>query len=167
VKRAEQAELELRVLREGLRANGADPTQIQNLWAQIRLRNRQWRDAKRERDEAQAERDKLRQVLHLLRYGMARAKDAQLSAAYVVELIDRTTETVMGQAPEPCDRDQQYARAERAEAAIERIARVVLATLEEPNGTNLLDLYEKALADAHSMSVQDVRKRYLHQLRHG
>lgn len=44
--RANIAESELRVLRSGLRANGADPTQIQNLWAQIRLRNRQWRDAK-------------------------------------------------------------------------------------------------------------------------
>ncbi|MFJ4712697.1 hypothetical protein [Streptomyces sp. NPDC088785] len=43
---AEHAATELRVLRAGLRANGADPTQIQNLWAQIRLRNRQWRDAK-------------------------------------------------------------------------------------------------------------------------
>jgi hypothetical protein len=49
-RRAESAETELRTLRTGLRANGADPTQIQNLWAQIRLRNRQWRDAKHERD---------------------------------------------------------------------------------------------------------------------
>lgn len=46
--RAEMAETELRTLRAGLRANGADPTQIQNLWAQISLRNRQWREAKRE-----------------------------------------------------------------------------------------------------------------------
>jgi hypothetical protein len=45
-RRADIAETELRVLRAGLRANGADPTQIQNLWAQIRLRNRQWREAK-------------------------------------------------------------------------------------------------------------------------
>jgi hypothetical protein len=54
VQRAERAETELRVLRAGLRANGADPTQIQNLWAQIRFRNRQWREAKQERDQAQA-----------------------------------------------------------------------------------------------------------------
>ncbi|MFD6294542.1 hypothetical protein ACFWFU_07025 [Streptomyces sp. NPDC060235] len=46
--RAQTAETELFVLRCGLRANGADPTQIQNLWAQIRLRNRQWRDTKQE-----------------------------------------------------------------------------------------------------------------------
>lgn len=60
--RADIAEKELRVLRSGLRANGADPTQIQNLWAQIRLRNRQWRDAKRERDEAQAAIERMRAV---------------------------------------------------------------------------------------------------------
>ena len=47
-RRADIFETELRVLRAGLRANGADPTQIQNLWAQIRLRNRQWAEAKRE-----------------------------------------------------------------------------------------------------------------------
>ncbi|MGW2379285.1 hypothetical protein [Streptomyces sp. NPDC001658] len=47
-RRADIFETELRVLRTGLRANGADPTQIQNLWAQIRLRNRQWRETKRE-----------------------------------------------------------------------------------------------------------------------
>ncbi|PWI08345.1 hypothetical protein DIZ27_23185 [Streptomyces sp. NWU339] len=47
-RRADIAETELRTLRSGLRANGADPTQIQNLWAQISLRNRQWRDTKRE-----------------------------------------------------------------------------------------------------------------------
>jgi hypothetical protein len=44
--RADLAETELRTLRAGLRANGADPTQIQNLWAQISLRNRQWREEK-------------------------------------------------------------------------------------------------------------------------
>ncbi|PNG17596.1 hypothetical protein [Streptomyces cahuitamycinicus] len=63
VQRANIFETELRVLRAGLRANGADPTQIQNLWAQIRLRNRQWRDAKRERDQAQAAIERVR-ALH-------------------------------------------------------------------------------------------------------
>lgn len=47
-RRADVAERELHVLRSGLRANGADPTQLQNLWAQISLRNRQWRETKRE-----------------------------------------------------------------------------------------------------------------------
>lgn len=51
--RANIAETELHVLRSGLRANGADPTQIQNLWAQIRLRNRQWREAKQRADNAE------------------------------------------------------------------------------------------------------------------
>ncbi|MGW5126704.1 hypothetical protein ACWEQ7_22140 [Streptomyces sp. NPDC004069] len=45
-RRADLAEGDVRTLRAGLRANGADPTQIQNLWAQLRLRNRQWREAK-------------------------------------------------------------------------------------------------------------------------
>ncbi|MEV5953748.1 hypothetical protein AB0M11_08215 [Streptomyces sp. NPDC051987] len=61
-RRAGIAETELRVLREGLRANGADPTQIQNLWAQIRLRNRQWRDTKRELADAQAAIERVRAV---------------------------------------------------------------------------------------------------------
>lgn len=53
-RRAEIAEAELRTLRAGLRANGADPTQIQNLWAQIHLRNRQWRDEKQRAERAEA-----------------------------------------------------------------------------------------------------------------
>ncbi|CAM5237711.1 hypothetical protein [Streptomyces griseomycini] len=48
--RAKLAEGELRTLRTAVRALGGDPTQVQNLWAQLRLRNRQWADAKRERD---------------------------------------------------------------------------------------------------------------------
>jgi hypothetical protein len=47
-RRAEIAEAELRTLRAGIRALGGDPTTIQNLWAQLRLRNRQWAEAKRE-----------------------------------------------------------------------------------------------------------------------
>ncbi|GAA3956962.1 hypothetical protein GCM10022384_07590 [Streptomyces marokkonensis] len=61
--RARIAETELRVLRAGLRANGADPTQIQNLWAQIRLRNRQWRDEKRRAERAEAAIERVR-TLH-------------------------------------------------------------------------------------------------------
>jgi multidrug efflux pump subunit AcrA (membrane-fusion protein) len=53
-RRADIAETELHVLRSGLRANGADPTQIQNLWAQIRLRNRQWREEKQRAERAEA-----------------------------------------------------------------------------------------------------------------
>lgn len=50
---ANNAATELRVLRAGLRANGADPTQIQNLWAQIRMRNRQWREEKQRAQQAE------------------------------------------------------------------------------------------------------------------
>jgi chromosome segregation ATPase len=66
-RRADIAETELRVLRAGLRANGADPTQIQNLWAQIRLRNRQWRDTKRDLADAQAVIERVREVARWLR----------------------------------------------------------------------------------------------------
>lgn len=52
-RRADIAETELRTLRGGLRANGADPTQLQNLWAQIRLRNRQWREEKQRAEQAE------------------------------------------------------------------------------------------------------------------
>jgi hypothetical protein len=62
-RRADIAETELRVLRTGLRANGADPTQIQNLWAQIRLRNRQWRDEKTRAEQAEAAVERVR-ALH-------------------------------------------------------------------------------------------------------
>ena len=55
--RADIAETELRTLRAGLRANGADPTQIQNLWAQISLRNRQWREEKQHAAQTETERD--------------------------------------------------------------------------------------------------------------
>lgn len=37
------ARLELQTLRGGLRAAGADPTQLQNLWAQLQSRTRQWK----------------------------------------------------------------------------------------------------------------------------
>ncbi|MFI5831070.1 hypothetical protein ACIA6C_28115 [Streptomyces sp. NPDC051578] len=53
-RRADTAQTELRTLRAGLRANGAEPTQLQNLWAQISLRNRQWRAAKQRAEQAEA-----------------------------------------------------------------------------------------------------------------
>lgn len=60
--RAKIFETELHVLRSGLRANGADPTQIQNLWAQIRLRNQQWRDAKQCAEWAEAAIERVRAI---------------------------------------------------------------------------------------------------------
>ncbi|MFF3127229.1 hypothetical protein ACFVRD_34110 [Streptomyces sp. NPDC057908] len=61
-RRAKSAETELHVLRSGLRANGADPTQIQNLWAQIRLRNGQWREAKQRAEQAEAAIERVRNL---------------------------------------------------------------------------------------------------------
>ncbi|QTU45619.1 hypothetical protein F3K20_12755 [Streptomyces scabiei] len=77
--RVDTAETELRVLRAGLRANGADPTQIQNLWAQIRLRNRQWRDEK-QRVEAASRVG--------TRY-MVAAEKAEAAIARVHEAVDK------------------------------------------------------------------------------
>ncbi|MGW3166958.1 hypothetical protein ACWC9Q_29690 [Streptomyces sp. NPDC001142] len=45
-RRADAAHAELRTLRAGIRSLGGDPTTIQNLWAQLRMRTRQWREAK-------------------------------------------------------------------------------------------------------------------------
>ncbi|MFJ2675094.1 DUF6085 family protein [Streptomyces sp. NPDC087525] len=61
-RRAEFAERDLHILRTGLRAAGGDPTNIQNLWAQIRLRNRQWRETKQEAREAEAVIGRVREV---------------------------------------------------------------------------------------------------------
>lgn len=62
--RAQLAETELRTLRAGLRANGADPTQLQNLWAQISLRNRQWREEKQRAERAEAAIARVREYLN-------------------------------------------------------------------------------------------------------
>ncbi|MFG3403728.1 hypothetical protein [Streptomyces sp. NPDC048142] len=82
--RAKIAETELRVLHSGLRASGADPTQIQNLWAQIRLRNRQWREEKQRAERAGAALNAVRTELAALNsettglnpYAMAGRRDA-------------------------------------------------------------------------------------------
>ncbi|MEU0332200.1 hypothetical protein [Streptomyces sp. NPDC006193] len=67
-------------------------------------------------EQREHERDQLHQVLHLLRYGMARAGSAELAASYVVQLIDTTMEMATGSALEPCDADARAARANEAEA---------------------------------------------------
>ncbi|MFF1686063.1 hypothetical protein [Streptomyces sp. NPDC058254] len=51
--RADIAEAELRTLRAGVRASGADPATIQNLWAQLSSRTRQWREEKRRAEQAE------------------------------------------------------------------------------------------------------------------
>lgn len=58
--RADLLQRELDTLRGGLREIGADPTQIQNLWAQISLRNRQWREEKQRAERAEAAIDRVR-----------------------------------------------------------------------------------------------------------
>ncbi|MFF8918032.1 hypothetical protein ACF08M_33200 [Streptomyces sp. NPDC015032] len=94
--RAKMAETELRILRSGLRASGADPTQIQNLWAQIRLRNRQWREEKQRAKRAEAALNAVRTELAALNsettglnpYAMAGRRDA---VARVHAVLDART----------------------------------------------------------------------------
>lgn len=64
--RAEIAEAELNTLREGLRALGADPTQIQNLRAQLNLRDKQWREERFRADGAERELSELKKALATL-----------------------------------------------------------------------------------------------------
>ncbi|XMN09337.1 DUF6011 domain-containing protein [Streptomyces griseobrunneus] len=77
-------------------------------------------DVRSRADEAEKERDGLRRALHLLRYGMTRAKGNDFAADYVVTLIDETVAQCTGTVMEPCDADEQRARADQAEAAIKR-----------------------------------------------
>ncbi|MFF3310513.1 hypothetical protein [Streptomyces sp. NPDC002952] len=69
---------------------------------------------------ADAERDQLRQVLHLLRYGMTRASGKELPADYVAQLLDTTMEMVAGGALQPCDAEAQASRANQAETERDR-----------------------------------------------
>lgn len=91
--RAEIAETELRTLRTGLRAAGGDPTTIQNLWAQIRMRNRQWAEAKRERDTAQAAIERVRAVEQLWAGKALPHSEAHRMLTDVRAALDGPTET--------------------------------------------------------------------------
>jgi chromosome segregation ATPase len=50
--RASIAETELATLREGIRQCGGDPTSVQNVYAQLQSRTRQWRDAEQRAEAA-------------------------------------------------------------------------------------------------------------------
>lgn len=52
--RAEIAEAELAALRGGVREWGADPKNLQNMYAQLSMRTKQWRETKAELAAAQA-----------------------------------------------------------------------------------------------------------------
>jgi DNA repair ATPase RecN len=52
--RAEIAEAELAALRGGIREWGADPTNLQNMYAQLSSRTRQWKETKSELAATQA-----------------------------------------------------------------------------------------------------------------
>lgn len=139
--RAESAETELRTLRCGLRAAGADPTQIQNLWAQLRVRNRQWAEAKREARAFRAMLDDeggdvalVDEMLATVDKSEARAREAQDMAEQLRAFIDRGFDTHAkfsviapdGSTEElPCADWCLACKIERAEATIERVREAV------------------------------------------
>ncbi|MFD6421575.1 DUF6011 domain-containing protein [Streptomyces sp. NPDC060198] len=77
-------------------------------------------DMRTRADDAEKERYGLSRALHLLRSGMTRVKGNDFAAEYVVSLIDETVAQCTGTVMEPCDSDEQHARAVQAEAAIKR-----------------------------------------------
>ncbi|MFE4328713.1 hypothetical protein ACFRQM_04440 [Streptomyces sp. NPDC056831] len=104
-RRADIAETELRTLRAGIRSLGGDPTTIQNLWAQLRMRNRQWRESKHEAERFKAD--------HLA------------ACRTIAEMHEAATgRTGMGPVRGVVeDVADVRARAEKAEATIERMQR--------------------------------------------
>lgn len=117
--RADIAETELRVLRSGLRANGADPTQIQNLWAQIRLRNRQWREEKQRAEQVE-------ELLRIANETSNRSEAERARAVQRAEQAEESTRRAMEQRQEMAE--ERYAwqeRGDRAEAAAARVRRLV------------------------------------------
>ncbi|MEV6580259.1 hypothetical protein AB0M92_19075 [Streptomyces sp. NPDC051582] len=84
--RADSAQIELRTLRAGLQANGADPTQLQNLWAQIRLRNRQWREERQRAELAEATIERMKRTNRMVNHG---ARDARIRAEQAEAALNR------------------------------------------------------------------------------
>lgn len=125
VRRAESAERDLRTLRTGIRAAGGDPTQIQNLWAQLRLRNRQWAEAKREvravRSMLEEEGGDVRlvdEMLETVANAEARARDEHTESERLRDLLIAENK----RANEAIDREGTVEQAaEEAQAAIERV----------------------------------------------
>lgn len=153
--RADLAETELRTLRTGLRANGADPTQIQNLWAQIHLRNRQWREEKQRAERAEAERDRYRTCWHSARDRAQAHRDGTLR-----HVADR--DTWMGWAKK-AEKAVQYwydaaverlERAKQAEAARERVRRELTALERD---AERLDAADKSFRDGYVDAVTRIR----------
>ncbi len=82
-RRADVAEAELTALRGGLREIDGDPTQVQNLYAQLALRNKQWREAKAERDRHAD------LIAAITTFAFARPVPAQERLLRIQELLDR------------------------------------------------------------------------------
>lgn len=139
-RRAKIFETELRTLRAGLRANGADPTQLQNLWAQISLRNRQWREEKKRADQAE---DLLRIAHDTSNRSEAeraravqRAEAAERDAGIYHNRLTRLSE---GYA-------EQMHRLETAEAAIARVRKLCELTIAHSVRVQAIDQARDTLA---------------------
>ncbi|WP_405960782.1 hypothetical protein OG235_27855 [Streptomyces sp. NBC_00024] len=136
-RRADIAETELRVLRAGLRANGADPTQIQNLWAQIRLRNRQWRDEKQRADHAEAANDRIRRLAARIRQGVPWATNFD-------NLADRILTELDGERRANADCSPSASETEPNNPGLrDRIAAAIGQAIEDDNLDNLTDFSER------------------------
>ncbi|MGW3711365.1 hypothetical protein ACWDN6_14605 [Streptomyces albogriseolus] len=138
--RAKIAEAELRTLRTGIRAIGGDPTTIQNLWAQLRSRTRQWRDEKQR--AAQAE--ELQRIAHETSNTAERARaDAEQRAEALLQRAERAEQdrAALATALQTTRAEQQHVEAadtaalnlasstirqwkDRAQEAEERLARI-------------------------------------------
>ncbi|MGY1500827.1 hypothetical protein ACW4TU_30320 [Streptomyces sp. QTS52] len=165
-RRAKTAERDLRTLRTGLRAAGGDPTQIQNLWAQLRLRNRQWAEAKREAkvtlsmlEEEGGDVRLVDEMLATVANAEARARETQAVIERVRKALDDRPPCFDGKTGQPAssyeagwrdhdrmvryalDGTEQQAEASRGglaeyQAAVARVAKVLVEAERHRNQTH-------------------------------
>lgn len=99
-------------------------------------------------------------ALHLLRFALDRFIRAEFKPApeYLRDLLDRVT----NDPGEPCDRAQQYTRAEAAEATVTRVrAEVARIRLITPTWGPVADLIEAAIDDPDRPKEQRARPTHL------
>lgn len=90
-------------------------------------------DMRTHADDAEAELSKIRAGLHVYRYGLDRGVGRDISAEYWRDLLNHALTGPV----EPCDRDEQYARADQAEAAIKRTVDAMRAYVVASGGAGV------------------------------
>lgn len=105
--RAEIAEEELEALRGGIRETGGDPTRVQNVYAQLSSRTRQWEEVKAERDRLTATLDGLREVSRQQAMRLHTQNDRLAAELAAVRALADRWDNALGV-------DRSYARALRA-----------------------------------------------------